>query len=105
MLKTASLIVVAVIAASPSYAISRYDMPSMTCTAVQEAIDREGAAILRYPSTRVNKMILYDRYVRSSRQCDFGERAQQISVPTRDQPNCAVYRCEPRCRQSVFRDC
>jgi hypothetical protein len=105
MWKTALLLAVAVIAASPSYAISRYDTPSMTCTAVQDAIDREAAAILRYPSKRVNKMVLYDRYVSSGRQCDFGESAQESSVPTRDKANCNVYRCEPRCRQSVFRDC
>lgn len=105
MFKATFMVVVAAFAASPASAISRYDTPSMTCAAVQESIDREGAAILRYPSTRVNNMTLYDRYVRNSRQCDFGEKAETTTVPTRDQQNCPVYHCEPRCSPSALRDC
>ncbi|MDO5898391.1 hypothetical protein [Agrobacterium sp. Azo12] len=106
MLKTTFMIVLATLAASPASAISRYETPAMNCASVQSAIDREGAVILRYPSTRVRDMTLYDRYVRSARQCEIGEYAARNSVPTRDVENCQVYRCEPRCRQSpLSRDC
>ncbi|MBD9389208.1 hypothetical protein IB237_18640 [Agrobacterium sp. AGB01] len=106
MLKTTFMIVLATLAASPASAISRYETPSMNCAAVQSAIDREGAVILRYPSTRVRHMTLYDRYVSSARQCEIGEYAARNSVPTRDVQNCPVYRCEDRCNQfSLNRDC
>jgi len=105
MFRPPFVIVFAALAASPAFAISRYDTPSMTCSAVQRTIDQEGAAILRYPSTRVKNMTLYDRYVRNSRQCEFGENAERTTVPTRDRQNCSVYHCEPRCSPSAFRDC
>jgi len=110
MLKTTFAVMFAVLAASPAAAISRYNTTGMSCAAVQSAIDREGAAILRYPSTRVRNMTLYDRYVRSDRQCDTGEYAADSSVPTRDAKNCPVYKCEPRTNDrcspfSFGRDC
>lgn len=110
MLRTTFAILLAIIAASPASAISRYNTTGMSCASVQDAISREGAAILRYPSTRVRNMTLYDRYVRSATQCDIGEYAARSSVPTRDAQNCPVYRCEPRsddrCSRFPFgRDC
>ncbi|MCS4241565.1 hypothetical protein M2418_001076 [Rhizobium sp. BIGb0125] len=47
MLKTTFAVLLAVLAASPAAAISRYNTTGMSCAAVQSAIDREGAAILR----------------------------------------------------------
>ena len=81
--------------AGPAAAISRYNAPSMTCEAARQAIRSQGAVILRYPSTRVKSLTLYDRYVRNSGQCDDGQYAERAYVPTRDNPRCPVLQCKP----------
>jgi len=77
----------------PAFAINRYNVQTMTCGAVQSAVDRNGAAILRYRSTRNPSLQLYDRYVRNGLYCDVGEYAKRAYVPTRDRKNCPVRKC------------
>jgi hypothetical protein len=77
-----------------AHAISRYNSTGMTCAAVQTAIDREGAVVLRYPGR--TGVTLYDRYVASDRLCFSGEFAKSSTVPTRDTPRCPVQHCEKR---------
>lgn len=81
--------------AGPAAAISRYNTPSMTCEAARQAIRSQGAVVLRYPSTRVKGLTLYDRYVRNSDQCDSNQYAERAYVPTRDNPRCPVLNCKP----------
>jgi hypothetical protein len=78
----------------PAHAISRYNSTGMNCAAVQTAIDREGAVVLRYPGR--TGVTLYDRYVASVRQCFSGEYAKSSTVPTRDTARCPVQHCEKR---------
>jgi hypothetical protein len=78
----------------PAQAISRYNSTGMTCAAVQTAIDREGAVVLRYPGR--TGVTLYDRYVASGRLCFSGEYAKSSTVPTRDTAGCPVQHCEKR---------
>ncbi len=80
--------------AEPAFAINRYNIQSMSCSKVQAIIQREGAAILRYPSKRVAGMTLYDRYVRNGLFCDPGQHAERAFVPTRDNPSCWVWNCK-----------
>lgn len=84
---------------SPALAISRYNSTQMSCEAVRERVINEGAAILRYPSTRVAGMTLYDRYVTRNAACEQHEYAARSYVPTKDNPRCPVLNCqdyEPR---------
>jgi len=83
----------ALTAASPALAISRYNTPGMTCESVRDALRREGAAILRFPSARKPDLTLYDRYVRSDSQCSSDQYADRDYVPTRDNPRCPVLKC------------
>lgn len=83
-------------AAGPAHAISRYNSATLTCEGARQAIRSEGAVIIRYPSTRVGKMTLYDRYVRNSDYCDPNEYAERAYVPTSDSPRCPVLACEPK---------
>ncbi|MBP2547273.1 hypothetical protein J2858_000166 [Neorhizobium galegae] len=96
ILATAVLAVLgtAFLAGAEAQAISRYNSTAMSCAAVQDAIAREGAAILRYPGR--NGITLYDRYVASGRLCASGEFAKASSVPTTDLRNCPVRHCERR---------
>ena len=74
-------------------AISRYTSTSMTCAAIQNAIDREGAVILRYRSKRNPSLQLYGRYVSDFRFCQVEETSQTAWVPARDTASCPVLEC------------
>lgn len=80
-----------IMATSSSQAISRYNIGGKSCGEVQSIVAREGAVILRYTSKR--GLPLYDRYVADSRFCVSSEYATLVTVPTRDNKFCRVYRC------------
>ena len=82
-----------VLAAFPAHAISRYNSMSMSCSAAQQLVLREGAVILRYHSARNPNLPLYDRYVSDGRMCALGEGAVVDTVPTRDNSRCVVLKC------------
>lgn len=94
-MKKALIALLALTTATPAFAISRYNTPGMACESIRNALRREGAAVLRYPSPRKPSLTLYDRYVRGSSQCDLHEYAERAYVPARDTPRCPVLRCEP----------
>jgi len=95
-MKTTILIgLLAVCAATPALAISRYNAMTMTCASARATIDRERAVILRYPASRTKGMTLYDRFVQDSRSCDFGYYADRTYIPTKDTASCPVYICRP----------
>ena len=78
----------------PAQAINRYNVNTMQCRDVQTIVQQQGAAILRYPSKRVQGMTLYDRYVANSGWCEPGEWAKPGWVPTADRAKCPVRHCE-----------
>lgn len=80
---------------SNAMAINRYNVTTMPCENVRQILRDQGAAILRYPSTKVSGMTLYDRYVRSSQACDYDEYAERATVPTKDNLKCPVLNCKP----------
>lgn len=84
----------ATLLAQPAMAISRYNTTALTCDEVRQRVISEGAAILRYPSTRVKNMTLYDRYVTRNAMCDPHEYAERAYVPTRDTDRCPVLNCQ-----------
>lgn len=85
----------AVAAATPALAISRYNAMTMTCAGARATINRERAVILRYPASRTRGMTLYDRFVQDTRSCDYGYYADRTYIPTKDTPSCPVYICRP----------
>lgn len=85
-------------AASGTHAEPRYNPRIMQCAAVQQAIRDHGAVTLRYMSTRVQNLPLYNRYVRNSGYCDSSEFATPSNVPTVDNPTCRVNICQHRTR-------
>ncbi len=93
-MKKMVLALAVVMAASPAFAISRYNSQSMSCQSARAAIHNEGAVILRYPSKRVQGMTLYDRYIRNSRYCEANEYAEWTTIPTKDNPRCRVLNCQ-----------
>lgn len=77
-----------------AHAISRYNSLSMSCARAQAVVRQEGAAILRYHSTRNPNLPLYDRYVANGGYCQIDEYAKVDYVPTSDAANCPVLKCE-----------
>ncbi|WP_136656811.1 hypothetical protein [Nitratireductor sp. XY-223] len=77
----------------PALAINRYNVQSMSCASVQQAVDRDGAAILRWQSARSPSVPIYDRYVRNSLFCDKGQFPERAYVPSSNTAHCPVKRC------------
>ncbi|MCG8407064.1 MAG: hypothetical protein MI923_17855 [Phycisphaerales bacterium] len=88
----------------PALAISRYNVQTMTCAAVQQAVDRDGAAILRWQSARSPSLPIYDRYVRNTLFCDRGTYPERAYVPTSDTSQCPVHRCVDASFDQSFSD-
>ena len=84
-----------------AHAISRYTSTSMTCASIQATIRAEGAAIFRW--TQPPNIQRFDRFVASSRNCFFGERAQVTFIPSADTQSCAVFECRrSECDDDLF---
>ncbi|WP_353645014.1 hypothetical protein [Mesorhizobium sp. WSM2239] len=79
--------------AAEAQAISRYNSTSMSCAEVQARVRGEGAAILRYRSTRNPSLPLYGRYVSDRRYCNHNEVAETAFVPAADTKSCLVREC------------
>jgi len=94
IVKTILLAACLTLAAAEAHAISRYDPTHMSCDRVQGTIARQGAVILRYQSTRVPGLPLFDRYVQSQAFCNFGEVRKRAYVPSADTKSCPVYICK-----------
>ena len=92
-MKKAFLTLCIVMVAFPALAINRYNVMTMTCAAIQQAVQREGAAILRWESTRTPGLPIYDRYVRNSGFCEPSEYAKNAYVPSKDRRSCRVKEC------------
>lgn len=82
-------------AAGQAQAISRYNSLTLTCAAANAAARAEGAVVLRYPSTKVRGMTLFERAVRSSAECGNHEYAETRFIATSDTPRCPILACAP----------
>jgi hypothetical protein len=77
-----------------AHAISRYTSTSMSCERVKATIRQEGAAIMRYSSTRNPGLQLYGRFVSNGRYCSWSEAAVSTSIPASDTRSCPVRECQ-----------
>lgn len=84
------------LASTSAFAISRYNSLNYSCAHIKSIIADEGAVILRYPSTRVPGLTLYDRYVKHAGYCYGPDVKNRTYVPSADMEKCRVYNCKPR---------
>ena len=103
LLKTISIAVLLGAFALPAQAIERVHTNRLSCTSVQTKLIHNGAAILRFPSTRNPSLTLYDRYVGDSRYCPIDEIGKWASVPAKDTRSCRVIACERYQPNDLFR--
>jgi hypothetical protein len=95
--RSIGLVAVALSASAlPAQAINRYNTQKMTCEQVQSTLNRDKAAVLRYPSARNPSLTLYDRYVRSGYYCDGHTVPERVTIPTKNTAQCLVLHCIPR---------
>lgn len=94
--RTLLLAACASLAAGSAQAEPRYNPLTLQCAEVKAVIREHGAVTLRYMSTRVPNLPLYNRYVRNTNFCPSGQVAVPANVPTADNPDCPVNICEYR---------
>jgi hypothetical protein len=92
-MKAASIALFLALLAGEAHAISRYTATSMNCADIKAALQREGAVILQWRSTRNPSLPLYGRYVANRRYCQPEEVAETTFVPARDAKSCLVRKC------------
>ena len=80
---------------SEAGAISRITSTSMTCSAVQQAVKRNGALLVQWFS-RTTGNRRYDRFVRNRNYCSVNEVTDYAYVPTSDRKSCRLRKCIPR---------
>ncbi|PSJ58713.1 hypothetical protein [Kumtagia ephedrae] len=83
----------ALLAATGAVAEPRYEITGWTCARIKQAVAQNGAVILRYRSSRIAGLPLYDRYVSDARFCDPGQIIAYASVPAADDRSCPVRKC------------
>jgi hypothetical protein len=72
-------------------AIVRYMVQGMTCAEVQEALDRDGIAVLyRQGASGVS---LYDRFVRDDSFCEALSTTATVRIAVADTAECLVSKC------------
>lgn len=72
-------------------AVVRYMVQGMSCAEVQEALDRDGVAIL-YRQGKSN-VALYDRFVKDGSFCATRHTTASEGIKVSDTDNCRVTKC------------
>ncbi|QKV20441.1 hypothetical protein [Oricola thermophila] len=98
---SATLLLFAVV--SPASAIERFRSDIYSCASVKETLHALGAAVIQYPSTRVDNYMLYDRYVASRAHCSPDEKVVPATVIASDTETCGVHRCVSRDQKKGYR--
>ena len=65
----------------------------MTCAEVKAALQSDGKASLRWPSSKVDGMMRYGTYVAGRQMCKMQGIAIRVRVPASDTKNCIVVQC------------
>ena len=72
-------------------ALVRYMVQGMTCVEVQQAVERDGMAILFRQGK--SGVALYDRFVRDGSLCATGYTAAREGIMAADTADCQVTKC------------
>ncbi len=77
--------------ATDAGAIVRYMVQGMTCAEVQEALSRDGVAILYRRGE--SGIALYDRFVKDASFCSTGSTTAREQIAVADTDRCSVAKC------------
>ncbi len=87
MMKRTALVLAFMAFAAGAHAQQRPFTPRLACGQAQQIVAANGAVVLGTGT------YTYDRYVRDRSFCQHNETTEVAFVPTRDTPQCPVYRC------------
>ena len=79
------------LASSGASAVVRYMVQDMTCAQVQDALERDGVAVL-YRQGK-SGVTLYDRFVADGSYCATGFSPAHEGIGAADTPACRVTKC------------
>lgn len=66
-----------------------------SCESLQQIVEDNGVAIIRYPSRTKPGLTLYDRYISSVSSCGNRQMSETMSIPAADTKSCRVRHCVP----------
>jgi len=92
-MKTILLVTVLCVFAASAQAMNRYNTRNMTCSQVQAALKRDGAAQLQYAAPDNPSIPLYDTFVSATRYCRSSDMSRPAYVTARDTKKCKVRQC------------
>ena len=76
-------------------AISSYNSASTSCGAIKSAVNRLGAILVMWTSSRTGNLN-YKRIVRNAGYCNANQTTAATSVPAANTKRCTVYHCVSR---------
>lgn len=79
--------------AVPAHAVERIYAETVSCEQVQSTLEREGTAIIYYPSRSIPGLNLFDRFALTANQCGSAARIAPFAVKTLDSNACKVSIC------------
>jgi hypothetical protein len=72
--------------------MARHDISNMTCAEIRAALDSSGSAILRWPSSKVDGMMRYGKYMSPDRSCKMQQIKAMTTIKASD-GSCRVATC------------
>ncbi len=86
---------VVILAAPDALALERIHSANTSCADIKAVLDRDGAAIILYPSRSIPGLTLINRFAATPNFCESAKRALPFAIKTRDSNVCKV----PICRE------
>ncbi len=87
------LAMIATLAVTNASALERIYSADATCSQIKSVLERDGAAIIYYPSRSIPGLNLFNRFAKSANFCDSG-RTQAFAIKTSDSNVCKVRICQ-----------
>jgi hypothetical protein len=78
--------------ANSSAGMPRYDISGMSCAEIRAALASDGSAILRWPSSKVDGMMRYQRYISPNGSCKMQMIKAMTTIKASD-GSCRVATC------------
>ena len=91
------VMLIVVMTAPGAFALERIYSSSTTCAQIKAILERDGAAIILYPSRSIPGLTLINRFAVTANFCESAKRAQPFAIKTSDNNVCKV----PICREQT----
>lgn len=90
--------VLLVLAPATAGALNQYEATTMSCARLTASVQKDGKAVVRSLSSKVQGLPLVGTYVASVGNCSTGQMVAKRSVRAADTQSCRLLQCQPRNR-------